>query len=176
MTRVYTQFKRPKTIPVNPGDHFLNEYQEKITKDGKELVEVGKRNIWDMIQADLEQSKIENILKAVAMGDLSALQQREAIYCDATEFPKNLMEAQNLVIKAQDEFKTFPKEVRDLFHDNPYEYISEMGTESFLEKMSPYNEKLAKIKEAGSLAEYNEKVKAQAKFETDVEAAKEVKQ
>ena len=128
-----------------------------------------------MIQADLEQSKIENILHAVAMGDLSALQQRESTYIDATQFPTNLMEAQNIVIKAQDEFKKFPKEVKELFHDNPYEYVSEMGTKEFLDKMAPYNKRLAEIQKAGSLEAYNKKVAEQAQFEKDVEAAKGVK-
>lgn len=169
---IYTQTNRPKTIPTNPGDRFLDEFQEKITKNGTELIKIGKKNIYEMIQVDLESTKIENILHAVAMGDLSALQQREATYIDATEFPKNLMEAQNIVIKAQDEFKKMPKEVRELWHDNPYEYVAEMGTEEFLNKLSPYNEKIKAIKEAGTLAEYNKKVAEAAKFEKDVAAAK----
>ena len=40
--------------------------------------------------------------------------------------------------------------------------------------MAPYNEKVKAIAEAGSAKEYNKKVAAQAKFEKDVAAAKEV--
>ena len=125
-----------------------------------------------MIQEDLEGTKIENILHAVAMGDLSALQQRETIYADATNMPKTLMEAQNLVLKMKNEFEKMPLEVRKLFDNSPEKYVDEMGTELFQEKMAPYNEKIKAISEAGSLKEYEKKVKAQAKFEKDVEAAK----
>lgn len=38
--------------------------------------------------------------------------------------------------------------------------------------MSPYNNKLKAVKEAGDLAAYNKKVADQAKFEADVAAAK----
>lgn len=171
--KVYTIFDRPKTIPTNPGDEFLNVYQEEIKKDGsKEVVVVGKKNVYDMIQADLESTKIENILHALAMGDLEALQQREALYFDSTTMPKNLMEIQNLVCKARQEFETFPVEVKELFNYSADEYVAEMGSKEFFEKMSPYNQKMANIEKAGSAKEYEKKVAAQAKFESDVAAIK----
>lgn len=177
MPKVFTQFNRPKTIPKIPGDHYLNEYQEQIDKKGvKSLVKIGEKDIYAMIQVDLEGTKIENILHAMAMGDLSALQQREATYYDATNMPKNLMEVENLVLKARYEFEQMPMEVREKFDNNPDKYVMEMGSKEFNEKMAPYNEKIRKIHEAGSLEEYNKKVAAQAKFETDVAAAREVKE
>lgn len=171
--KVFTQFDRTPRTFSNPGTRFLNEYQEQIGKNGqKELVKIGEKNIYEMIQLDLESTKIENILHAVAMGDLSALQQREAMYIDATTMPKTLMEAQNIVIKARNEFEKMPLEVRKLFNNSPEQYVSEMGTKEFLDKMEPYNKKMAEIKAAGSMKEYNKRVSDQAKFEKDVEIAK----
>ena len=156
--KVYTQFDRPKRVFTNPGTRFLDTFQEQIAKDGSiEVVKVGQRCVYDEIQVDLESTKIENILHAVALGDLNALKQREAFYVDATTMPKNLMEAQNIVVRAKEEF-----------------YVSEMGTKEFLDKLSPYNDKLAAIKKAGDLKTYNEKVAAEAKFQKDVEAVKGV--
>lgn len=106
------------------------------------------------------------------MGDLNALNQRETIYADATTMPKNLMEAQNLVVKMKYEFEQMPLEVRKQFDYSAEKYVDEMGTEAFMEKMAPYNKRLKDIEEAGSLKEYEKKVKAQAKFEKDVAAAK----
>lgn len=172
---VYTQFDRPDTIPTPPGTRYLDVFEEQISKDGTlEVVKVGERNIYEEIQLDLEPSKIENILHAVALGDLNALKQRECFYADATTMPKNLMEMQNIVIKAKQEFYNMPKEVRELFNNSPEAYVSEMGTESFFEKMSPYNEKIKAIEEAGSMKAYQKKVAEQAKFESDVAKAKEV--
>lgn len=154
------------------GTHFLNVYQEEIVKGKKELVKTGETNVYERIQEDLEGTKIENILHAVAMGDLSALNQRETIYADATTMPKSLMEAQNLVVKMKYEFEQMPLEVRKQFDYSAEKYVEEMGTEAFMEKMAPYNKRIAEIEEAGSLKEYEKKVKAQAKFEKDVAAAK----
>lgn len=169
MQKIYTQLERPKTIPAHAGDEWLTEYQETISKDGHKTLEpIGKKNIYDMIQSELESTKIENILHAVAMGDLSALQQREAMYIDATEYPKTLMEMQNIIIKAKDEFNNMPLEVRKLFNNSAEQYVGEMGTKEFFEKMTPYNKKISEIQEAGNLKEYNKKVAEQAKFEIDV--------
>ena len=175
MPKVYTQFELPPAKPTPAGDIYLEVFQEEVQKDGKiELVCTGKTNIYDRIQEDLESTKIENILKASAMGDYSMLRMQEPVYIDATTFPKNLMECQNIVVKAKQEFEKFPEEVKELFNNNPDVYVNTMGTEDFLKKMAPYNEKLAEIQKAGSLKEYNKKVAEQAKFEKDVAAAKEV--
>lgn len=177
MPKVYTIFEAPEKKDSEAGSRYLNTYQEEINKETgkKHLVKNGETDIYAMIQEDLEQSKIENILQRVAMGDIKALNQKETLYIDATNMPKTLMEAQNVVLKAKQEFEKLPLEVRKEFDNSAEKYISEMGTEEFNKKMSPYNERIAKIEEAGSLKEYEKKVKAQAKFEKDVAAAKEVK-
>lgn len=171
--KVYTQYDRPETEPTPSGSRYLNVYQERIGKDGQIILEkTGETDIYEMIQSHLEEVKIENILHAVAMGDVNALHQREIFYADATVMPKTLMEVQNIVVKAKAEFETFPKEVKELFNNSCEQYVSEMGTEEFLTKMSPYNEKISKIKEEGSMKAYQKKVAEQAKFENDVASAK----
>ena len=70
------------------------------------------------------------------------------------------------------EFEQMPLEVRKQFDYSAEKYVDEMGTEAFMEKMAPYNKRLQDIQEAGNLKEYEKKVKAQAKFEKDVAAAK----
>lgn len=172
----YTKFNPPASNPSPAGDKYLNLYQEQYSKDGKKkLVKIGQKNIDELIQVDLESTKIENILHAVAMGDLNALKQREVTYFDATTYPKSLMDMQNIAIKAKSEFESFPTEVKEMFHNSCDEYLAQMGTKEFNDKMGKYVNKVKAIEEAGSLKEYNKKVAEQAKFETDVAKAKEVK-
>lgn len=166
---IYNQLNRPETKPSNPGTHFINTYQENITKKGIELVKTGESNVYELIQQDAEECKIENILHRVAMGDLAALNQREATYVDATTLPKSLMEAQNLQIRLKDEFYKMPMEVRRLFDNSPEIYVNEMGTPEFLEKMAPYNEKMLAISKEKSMKEYEKKVKEGAKLNIDIE-------
>lgn len=157
------------------GSRYENLYQEEIEKKSgrKHLVKVGETCVYDKIQEDLEQSKIENIIHKLAMGDLSVLKQAELTYADADDFPKNLMEAQNIVIKAKNEFNKFPEEVKKIFNNSPEQYVSEMGSDEFIKKMSPYNNSIAKRKKDEETAEFNRQVEAAAAFNKAVNAAME---
>lgn len=166
---IYSQLEKPEHRFTPHGSPYINTYQEEINDGRLSLVKTGQTNVYEMIQQDLESCKIENILHAVAMGDLSALQQREATYCDATTMPKSLMEAQNLVLKMKDEFYKMPMEVRKEFGNSAEKYVEEMGTKEFFEKMAPYNEKIAAISKEKNAKEYEKKVAEGAKLNIDIE-------
>lgn len=176
MPKIYTHFQRTDRMFCPSGKEVIETYQEEIKDGRKQLKHIGWHNVYDEIQIDADSCKIENILHQVAMGDLSALKAREATYIDATNMPKTLMEAQNLVIRLKDEFEKMPMEVKKEFDNSADKYVELMGTNKFNEIMSPYNKKIADIAEAGSVKEYQKKVAAQDKFEKDVAAAKEVKE
>lgn len=161
-----TKLDDHKHYYCDPGTRYENVYEEEIEKKSgkKHLVKVGETCVYDKIQADLEQSKIENIIHKLAMGDLSVLKQADLTYADADDFPKNLMEAQNIVIKAKSEFNKFPEEVKKLFNDSPEQYVSEMGSDEFIKKMAPYNDSIAKRQKDEADAEFNRQVEAAAAF------------
>ena len=166
---IYSQIEKPYHKYTPEGTRYINTYQEEIDKKGKiKLVKTGETNVYEMIQQHAEECKIENILHAVAMGDLAALNQREATYCDATTMPKNLMEAQNLVLRLKDEFYKMPVEVRKEFDNSPEKYVNLMGTNEFNEIMAPYNEKIAAISKENSYKEYLKKVKEGAQLNIDI--------
>lgn len=167
---IFSQIIRPKADPTPEGSRYRNTYQECLDNDGKLTLErIGQTDVYAMIQEDLENSSIEVILHKFAMGDLNILNQREATYCDATTMPKSLRDAQDLVIRLRDEFYTLPLEVRKEFDNSPEQYVSEMGTQEFLDKMAPYNEKIAAIAKEKSDKEYRKKVQEGAKLNIDIE-------
>lgn len=155
------------------GSEYENVYEEQINKKTgqKELIKVGQTHVYAKIQEDLEESKIENIIHKLAMGDLSVLKQAQLTYVDADDFPKTLMEAQNIVVKAKAEFNKFPEEVKKLFNNSPEAYVSQMGTDEFIEKMAPYNNEIAKHQKEEADAIYQQKVKETADFNKAVNAA-----
>lgn len=155
-------------IPTPAGTKELKTYTQS-TKNGRLMLEcTGKTNIYDMIQADLEDSKIENIMKRVMMGDLSVLRQSEPQYIDASTVPATMMEVQNHIVRMKEEFEKYPEEVKKEFGYSAEEYINEMGTKEFLKKMSPYIEKIEKISMEKNAKEYEKKVKEGAKLNYDI--------
>lgn len=171
MPKVYSKYDVPTRKATPSGTGLLNLYQEEI-KDGiKSLTKTGIDNVYQAIQLDLESTKIENILHAAMMGDLSALKAREGSYCDATTMPKSLMEAQNLVLRMKTEFEKMPLEVKEKFNNSPDKYVELMGTKEFNDIMSPYNDKVAKIAAEKSHKEYEKKVKEGAQLNYDIARA-----
>lgn len=173
MSDVLTKFSKHKRYYCSAGSPYENLYQEEIDKkSGKKiLVKVGETCVYDMIQEDLESSKIENIIHKLAMGDYSVLKQAELTYCDADDFPKNLMEAQNIVVKAKAEFDKFPADVKKEFNNSPEQYVSEMGTDEFIKKMAPYNDEIAKKQKEEATKEFNARVAETAAFNNAVNNA-----
>lgn len=162
-----------KRYYCSAGSRYENLYQEQIDKKSgkKVLVKVGETCVYDTIQADFESTKIENILHKLALGDFSVLKQAELTYVDESDFPKDLMEAQNIVVKAKTEFDKFPAEVKELFHNSPEEYVSEIGTQEFIDKMAPYNDSIAKRQKDEETSKFNAAVAEQVAFNKAVDAA-----
>ena len=105
------------------------------------------------------------------MGDMSVLREAKLTYVDEDDFPKNLMEAQNVVIKAKQEFDNFPTELKEKFNNSAEQYISEMGTEDFNKKMAPFNDEMEKLANMKASEEYKARVEEQAAFNKAVNAA-----
>ena len=72
----------------------------------------------------------------------------------------------------RDEFYKMPLEVRKEFDNSPEMYISEMGTQAFLDKMAPYNAKIEAISKEKNDKEYRQKVKEGAQLNIDIEKEK----
>ena len=87
------------------------------------------------IQASLESSKLENIIKKATNGDLSVLAAREGQYIDISEMPTNMIDLQNMIYKAQGEFEKLDAETRKKFDNSVEKYISLYGSEEWADNM-----------------------------------------
>lgn len=154
--------------PTPAGTKFLATYTLSTLEGREKLEKTGKNNIYDMIQSDLEDSKIENVIKKVMMGDMSVLRKSEPQYIDASTMPNDMMTVQNIIVKTKQEFEKFPEEVKKLFNYSAEQYVNEMGTKEFMEKMKPYNEKIEKISMEKNAKEYEKKVREGAKLNYDI--------
>ena len=114
---------KPKTIPAPTGNKFANEYSMQIDEKGhKILKKVGETNVYEKIQAGLEDTLIENILTRAAMGDTNALNRIQGNYIDCTEMPKTLAEAQNRILLLKSEFDGLPVELRREYNFSAEDY------------------------------------------------------
>lgn len=150
----YTAYKRPITEPAPAGEKEESVYQTTIDLHGhKILKEIGKTNIYDIIQESLESSKIENIIRRASEGDINALTIMNGQYIDTTDIPNTLAEAQNFVIQAKNEFDQLPINIRRQFNMSAEQYIAEYGKTSWIEKLgiTPKQQGEVKIDNKGNI-------------------------
>lgn len=114
--------------PFSPHKRFfspspkgvVNIYEEKLLDDGTMgLKVVGKHDLNAFVQASKDSTLVYNILdKFAKTGDASILNVTSGFYADVTQLPKNLMEAQNMLISLQKRFASLDTATKDKFDNN----------------------------------------------------------
>lgn len=133
--KIYSRFVPRPNEGTEAGHKKTKTYRESITVEGvRSLVEDGEIDSYEAIQAYKDECDIKNIIARANAGDETALHQRIGEYLDTTIMPKTLAEAQGMVIKAEQEFKKLPLEIREKFNHSPEQFIAELGTAEWAEK------------------------------------------
>lgn len=139
MNTFRTAWNRGETTQTEIGSPIANTYGYRIDKNtGKRIItKTGETNIYEKIQAAHEGTKIEKIIERVTGGDLTPLQIREGSYIDISEIPTNMIELQNTIYKAKEEFKKLPKEIKEKFENSAEKYISMYGSKEWYDTITP---------------------------------------
>ena len=127
---------RPDPVPSPAGDGFEIKREFQTLPDGtRNLVEVGKTNAYEIIQASLEQSLIYNILRRHDAGDPTALAAVQGRYMDVSGLPTSLAEMQALVMYARDGFDQLPIDVRRAYDFDASLFVADYGSEHWVDVM-----------------------------------------
>lgn len=121
----YSESNKPKTIPMPETSKFETTYIEKINpKTGKkELVETGKTNVYEKIQEAINGNEINNLMETYKNINQIATPANDAII-DLTELPENLIEANNMLIDARNEFNAKTTKFKQKFNNSFEQYVA----------------------------------------------------
>lgn len=122
------------SIRVNApvGSPMQDEYGYEINSKGqKVLVKTGERNLYEEIQSYAEECKIENILKRVAIGDMSDFRP-DGIYQDISEIPNNLIEARQEMQKLENLWNKLDIDTKRKYNFDVNEFMAQAGKEAWL--------------------------------------------
>ena len=123
-------------------DTFEIQVDDKTGK--KELVKVGKTNVYKKIQANLEETQIYNILDKFNAGNpeiVERLQRIDGVFGDFTNAPKSLAEAQQKIIDAHNEFLKLPSDVRKEFNNSTTEFLAGLENGKIEEVLKKFGHK-----------------------------------
>ena len=139
-----TILDEPKKTITPSGSKEEDVWELKIDEKGNETFYIsGKTNVYEKIQAHLEETKIENILaRCIETGDYTALNQVQGNYMDITEMPTNMLEAYNKIKDAENIFNKLPLEIRAKYDHNFNKYLADMGSEEWMKTMGIVKEEV----------------------------------
>ena len=158
------------------GTKEIEDYEVRLNKDGiKQLVKKStKKNIYDRIQASRDECNIYEILRRSDPAMRESLENRiikanltdtGEVY-DITDMPTNLVQARQMLIDADNKFKTLPLEVRKEFNNNANEFLAAANNGTLqkrIDKLITKTKKEVKVDESTSGSINN------AKSDTSVE-------
>lgn len=136
-------YKHEHKIYSPNGSPIENEYSYKIDSFGRKILhKSGETNLYEKIQASLEDTKIENIIKRAVAGDTSMLRP-DGIYADLTEMPNNLIEARQAIQELENTWYGLSQKLRNKYNNSVEDFIAASGTETWLKDMGLIKEKPA---------------------------------
>lgn len=143
----YSAFNPPESKPTCAGEETRKTYRWAENEDGKKiLIEDEEINIADEIESYHEETKISNIIRRATF-DVNAanmlLGDNGNEGADVTAMPKNLMEAQNIIVKAKQTYANLTPKQKAEF-DGMADFMRTAGTEEWAKKLGYIAEKPAK--------------------------------
>lgn len=143
----YSAYNPPKSKPTCAGKEARKTYRWVEDENGKkELIEDEEINIADEVESYHEETKISNIIRRATF-DVNAanmlLGDSGANGADMTTMPENLMEAQNIVVKAKQAYASLTPKQKAEFEDIA-DFMRSAGTEEWAKKLGYITEQPTK--------------------------------
>lgn len=131
--------------PTEAGETVRRTYLWEINEKGEKVLTLDQ--IIDQqaeIDSYLEETKLENIIRRASIDpDLAArlMPDMGGGIQDATEMPENLMELQNIMLRAEQIWDEIPKEIKLKFDNDVDKFVASFGTVDWAKNLGIYQEK-----------------------------------
>lgn len=143
--RSVSNFRETATAkPTEAGETIRRTYLWQLNKKGEK--ELTLDQIIDQqaeIDSYLEETKLENIVRRASIDpDLAArlIPDMGGGLQDATEMPENLMELQNIMLRAEQIWDEIPKEIKLKFDNDVDKFVASFGTVDWAKNLGIYQE------------------------------------
>ena len=147
--RSVSNFRETATAkPTEAGETVRRTYLWERNEKGEKIL-VLDQTIDQQAEIDsyLEETKLENIIRRASIDpDLAArlVPDIGGGLQDATEMPENLMELQNIMLRAEQIWDEIPKEIKLKFDNDVDKFVASFGTISWAKNLGIYQEERPK--------------------------------
>ena len=147
--RSVSNFRETATAkPTEAGENIRRTYLWEFNEKGEKVLTLDQ--VIDQqaeIDSYLEETKLENIIRRASIDpDLAArlVPDIGGGLQDATEIPENLMELQNIMLRAEQIWDEIPKEIKLKFDNDVDKFVASFGTVDWAKNLGIYQEEGSK--------------------------------
>lgn len=144
--RSVNNFRETATAkPTEAGETVRRTYLWEYNEKGEKVLTLDQ--VIDQqaeIDSYLEETKLENIIRRASIDpDLAArlVPNMGGGIQDTTEMPENLMELQNIMLRAEQIWEEVPKEIKLKFDNDVDKFVASFGTVDWAKNLGIYQEK-----------------------------------
>ena len=136
--------------PTEAGESVRRTYLWERNEKGEKVLRLDQ-TIDQQAEIDsyLEETKLENIIRRASIDpDIAArlVPDMGGGIQDATDMPKNLMELQNIMLRAEQIWDEIPKEIKLKFDNDVDKFVASYGTIDWAKNLGIYQEKQTEAK------------------------------
>lgn len=143
--RSVSNFRETATAkPTEAGENIRRTYLWEVNEKGEKVLTLDQ--VIDQqaeIDSYLEETKLENIIRRASIDpDIAArlVPDMGGGLQDATQMPKNLMELQNIMLRAEQIWDEIPKEIKLKFDNDVDKFVASFGTVDWAKNLGIYQE------------------------------------
>lgn len=143
--RSVSNFRETATAkPTEAGESIRRTYLWEFNEKGEKILVLDQ--IIDQqaeIDSYLEETKLENIIRRASIDPEIAARLVPDMgggLQDATEMPENLMELQNIMLRAEQIWDEIPKEIKLKFDNDVDKFVASFGTVDWAKNLGIYQE------------------------------------
>lgn len=103
LTPKFYSVSTPREVDFSPaGDSVVQDFELEYSPQGvPHLVPTGSYDLYEVIQSFRDECDLGKIFQRYANGDVMALNKRQGVYADISDFPQDIFAAANLLERVE---------------------------------------------------------------------------
>lgn len=159
-----TAYNYPTTVASSSGSRTLPKFVRRVDDNGRKiLVQDGIEDVYGGIQQAAKGVEVADLVRRFRSGDTDAIGDPSFESVDITAAPTSLLDAQNKLIQAREQFDALPVKVKQMYNNDASFWLAKVASGEFEKNtLDEYNvsRETIKLKEADEAAKLAQQLSA----------------
>lgn len=131
--KFFTAYNYPTTVAAASGSRTLPKFVRRVDDNGRKiLVQDGIEDVYGGIQQAAKGIEVADLVRRFRSGDTDAIGDPTFESVDITAAPTSLLDAQNKLIQAREQFDALPIKVKQMYNNDASFWLAKVASGEFV--------------------------------------------